>query len=229
MILLHTREQFYQDMGIEAVCRCIKHKHLEKEDLENCCIQVSMQPEVMLLPGTQSGSYEIHYELLSEMLPYLLKQAERYFDYVLIDTNPGTDGISKQLIASAEIVVVCLSQNAGILDAFFLNYPKELEGKTVFYLFGSYLADSCYNLRNLWFRYARIKRENSAVIPMNVGFMDAVSGGKVVDFFEANLESEAGDTNYVFMSEVEKAVEKILGFAGKKRANGTKEGACCGL
>lgn len=215
-----VREQFYQDMGIDAVCRCIKHKRLEKSDLENCCIQVLEKPELMLLPGTKVGSYEIHYELLHEMMPYVLKQAELYFDYTLIDTNPGADRISRQLIESAEAVVVNLSQNIGVLDAFFSNYPKEFNGKKVFFLFGSYLADSCYNLHNLRFRYGPIKRENSGVIPLNIGYMDAVSGGKIVDYFEANLESETGDTNYIFVSEAEKVVEGLLGFVGKKRAPG---------
>ena len=211
------REQFYQDMGIEAVGRCIKHKRLEKEDLENCCIQVLTKPELMLLPGAQSGTYEIHYELLNEMLLYVLRQSEQYFDYVLADTNPGADRISRQLLESAEAVVVSLSQNLGVLDAFFENYPKELLGKKVFYLFGSYLADSCYNLHNLRFRYRQLRRENSGVIPMNVGFMDAVSAGKTVDFLEANMESEPGDTNYAFVSEVERVSEALLRLIGGAR------------
>lgn len=224
-VAIGVREQFFQNMGIDAVCRCIKHKQLEKTDLENCCIQVLPESDLMLLPGTQSGSYEIHYELLGEMLPYLLGKAEKYFDYVLVDVNPGKDGISRQLVGEAEAVVVNLSQSVGVLDTFFLNYPKELTGKKVFYLFGSYLADSSYNLNNLRFRYGQLKRENSGVIPLNVGFMDAVSGGKVVDYFEANLDSEAGDANYRFISEVDKVSERLLGFMGMKNRQVTEKGS----
>lgn len=219
------REQFYQDMGIEAVGRCIKHKRLEKADLENCCIQVLMNSELMLLPGARSANYEIHYELLNEILLYVLRQAEQYFDYVLADTNPGADRISGQLLEAAEVVVVSLSQNLGVLDAFFENYPEELQGKKVFYLFGAYLEDSCYNLHNLRFRYRQLRRENSGVIPLNVGFMDAISAGKTVDFLEANLESEPGDTNYMFVSEVEKVSEALLHLIGKRVAKNAEKGS----
>lgn len=219
------REQFYQDMGIEAVGRCIKHKRLEKADLENCCIQVLMNSELMLLPGARSANYEIHYELLNEILLYVFRQAEQYFDYVLADTNPGADRISGQLLEAAEVVVVSLSQNLGVLDAFFENYPEELQGKKVFYLFGAYLEDSCYNLHNLRFRYRQLRRENSGVIPLNVGFMDAISAGKTVDFLEANLESEPGDTNYMFVSEVEKVSEALLHLIGKRVAKNAEKGS----
>lgn len=219
------REQFYQDMGIEAVGRCIKHKRLEKADLENCCIQVLMNSELMLLPGARSANYEIHYELLNEILLYVLRQAEQYFDYVLADTNPGADRISGQLLEAAEVVVVSLSQNLGVLDAFFENFPEELQGKKVFYLFGAYLEDSCYNLHNLRFRYRQLRRENSGVIPLNVGFMDAISAGKTVDFLEANLESEPGDTNYMFVSEVERVSEALLHLIGKRVAKNAEKGS----
>ena len=208
------RDRFYQGMGIDAVNRCIKRKQMEKEDLDNCCIQILPGGELMLLPGARSGNYEIHYETLQDSLLFLLRQAELYFDALLIDVNPGADGISRMLMQEADVVVVNLSQNMGVLDSFFWNFPKELSGKKVFYLFGAYLADSCYNLHNLRFRYSKIKRDNSGAVPMNVRFRDAVSGGKTVDFFESNIECEPGDGNYGFMHEISGVSERLLRFAG---------------
>ncbi len=207
------RDRFYQGMGIDAVNRCIKHKKMEKEDLNNCCVQILPDGDLMLLPGTRSGNYEIHFEVLQDSL-FLFRQAEIYFDAILIDANPGGDGISRMLMEEADVVVVCLSQNMGVLDLLFRNYPKVLERKRVFYLLGAYLSDSCYNLHNLRFRYSKIKRENSGVVPVNVRFRDAVSCGKTVDFFESNLECEQGDSNYEFIREIKEVSERLLRFAG---------------
>ena len=204
------RERFYQDMGIDALNRCIKRKHLERDDLINCCIQILEDSELMLLPGGQAGSYEIHYMSLCETIGYLLKEAEKYFDYVMVDANPGKERISSILLEEADAVVVNLSQNLGLLDSFFKEYPQSLMQKKVFYLFGAYLSDSCYNLHNLRWRYGRVKRTNSGVIPMNVRFMDAVSGGSVLNFFESNIECEAGDSNYRFMQEAKNVSERML-------------------
>ena len=208
------REKFYQGIGIDAVQRCIKRKPMEENDLENCCIQILSDAELLLLPGTNSGSYEIHSEALNEMMSLFLREAERYFDCVLIDVCPGRERISRRLMEEADVVVVNLSQNVGVTDPFFWDFPKELEEKKVFYLIGSYLPDSSYNLHNLRFRYRKITRSNSGVIPLNVGYMDAISAGKTVDFFEANKEPEPGDSNYKFITEVQRVVERLIRFSG---------------
>lgn len=208
------REKFYQGIGLDAVQRYIKSKPMEEKDLENCCIQILPGTELMLLPGTNSGSYEIYSEALGEMMKFFLQEAERYFDCVLVDVSPGGDRISRMLMEEADVVVVNLSQNIGVIDSLFWNYPKELQKKKVFYLVGSYLSDSCYNLHNLRFRYGKMKRSNSGGIPLNVGFMDAISAGKTVDFFEANREAEPGDSNYKFIREVQAVADRLLRFAG---------------
>jgi len=208
------REKYYQGIGLDAIQRCIKSKPMDERDLENCCIQILPGAELLLLPGTNSGSYEIHYESLSETMKLFLRQAEQHFDCVMIDANPGGDWVSRKLMEEADVVVVNLSQNIGVIDSFFWNYPRELYGKKVFYLVGSYLSDSCHNLHNLRFRYGKMKRSNSGAIPLNVGFMDAVSAGKTVHFFESNRECEQGDSNYIFINEVQAVADRLLRFAG---------------
>lgn len=207
------RERFYRDMGIDAVSRCIKRKQLERSDLENCCINILPDSELMLLPGSKAGSYGVHCEALYEILPYVLREAERYFEYVLIDTNPGMDYVSQKMIDIADVVVVNLSQNMGVVEPLFRNFPEILKTKKVFYLFGSYLADSCYSLHNIRFRYDRINRKNSGVIPLNIGYMDAISSGRVMDYFATNMECEQGDVNFRFIKEVREASERLLCFA----------------
>lgn len=203
------KEQFYQDMGIDSLIRCIKRKRLEKADVENCCVQLSQDAEMVLLPGSQSGNYEVYYETFRELIVMVLEEAEKYYDVVMVDTNPGLDQINKKLFQAADVVVVNLSQNMGVVDSYFNEIPEELSGKNVFYLFGSYLTDSSYNLKNLRLKYRELNKKNSGVVPVNVGFMDAISGGRVKDFFEENLECEQGDANYMFVREVKLATERL--------------------
>ena len=210
------RERFYQDMGMDSLIRCLKRKRIDKADIENCCIQLLTEEEFLLLPGSQCENYEVFRETVGEAVHAVLEETEKYYDYVFVDTNPGGDQISRQLLQAADLVVVNLSQNVGMIDRFFWDYPEELRGKPVFFLFGSYLSDSCYNLSNIRYRYELIRRNNAAVIPLNVGFMDAIAGGDVRNYFAKNLESEPGGANYAFMQELGETVHKLTAYIAKK-------------
>lgn len=223
------RERFYQDMGLDSLIRCLKRKRIEKADIENCSVQLLPDEEFLLLPGSQCENYEVFQETIGETILTVLEEAEKYYDYVFVDTNPGRDRISRQLLKAADLVVVNLSQNIGVIDRLFWDYPEELKGKKVFFLFGSYLADSCYNLSNLRYRYELIRRNNTAAVPMNLGFMDAIAGGNVRSYFAKNLECEQGDANYGFMQEIRATVHKMTEYIAKKckaaadRERGTDE------
>ena len=210
------RDRFYQDMGIDSLIRCLKRKRIDKADVENCCIQLLPEEDFLLLPGSQRENYEVFQETVGEAVHTILEEVEKYYDYIFVDANPGRDRISRQLLRAADLIVVNLSQNVGVIDRLFWDYPEELKGKRVFFLFGSYLSDSCYNLSNLRYRYELIRRNNAAVIPMNVGFMDAIAGGNVRNYFAKNLECELGDMNYMFMQEVRTTVQKIEEYIVKK-------------
>lgn len=203
------REQFYQDMGIDSLMRCIKRKRPDKTDVENCCVQLLPNEELVLLPGSQSSNYEVYSEILSETIVAMLSETEKYYDAVLIDATPGIDKINKKLFEDADLVVVNLSQNIGVIDLFFRSIPEELLGKKVFYLFGSYLSDSSFNIKNLRIRYPELKMKNTGVVPMNVGFMDAISVGRLLNYFEENIECEQWDVNYWFVKAVNQTVELL--------------------
>ena len=128
------RERFYQDMGIDSLIRCIKRKRPDKADVENCCIQLLPNEDLVLLPGSQSSNYEVYSEILSETIVTLLNETEKYYDAVLIDAAPGIDKINDKLFETSDLVVVNLSQNIGVTDLFFRNIPEKLLRKKVFYL-----------------------------------------------------------------------------------------------
>lgn len=209
-----ARERFYEDVGIDALIRVFKSRQLNRRAIENCSVQlidnVESSGTLTLLPGTQSESRQVFNDDMDKALLAVLREVQRCYDLVFIDVNPGMGEQTKKLISRADLIVVNLSQNISLSDKLFREFPAEFEGKEVFYLIGSYLLDSRYSIKNMRHRYKRMKNANSAVVPVNVGYMDAIASGTVKDFFVRNLDEELVSGNRMFMKEVSAAADKIL-------------------
>lgn len=208
-----AREQFYEDVGIDALIRIFKSRLLTRTSVENCSVQLITGEEhgsLALLPGTQTESRQVFDEDMDKALLAVLREVQRCYDIVFIDVNPGMGAQTKKLIERADLVVVNLSQNISLSDKLFREFPKELEGKEVFYLIGSYISDSRYSIKNMRRRYKKMTSANSAVVPVNVGYMDAIASGTVKDYFVRNCSEEYNENNRVFMKEVADAANKVL-------------------
>lgn len=208
-----ARERFYQDIGIDSLMRGIKRKKMDETDVNNCCVQLLSEAKLMLLPGTKVEQFEIYRELMPETVFHSLQEVKSHFDFVFVDVTPGNDAISRKIIQDAELVVVNLPQNTGVIASFLSEYPQELKNKRLFFLFGSYFSDSYNNLHNLRARYERFSGKNTGSIPVSIGFMDALSMGNTCRFFEVNQECEPEAANYYFMKEVQAAKERLLRFS----------------
>lgn len=209
-----ARDRFYEDVGIDALIRVFKSRQLNRVAVENCSVQLvdtDGSGSLALLPGTQSESRQLfNNDDMEKTLLAVLREVQRCYDLVFIDVNPGMGEQTKKLIQRADLVVVNLSQNISLSDSLFREFPKEFEGKKVFFLIGSYLAGSRYSVKNMCRRYKVMKSSNSGVIPLNVSFMDAIASGTVRDFFVRNVDEELNEDIRVFMKEVGVAADKIL-------------------
>ena len=209
-----ARDRFYEDVGIDALIRVFKSKQLSRAAIENCGIQLldtDGSGSLALLPGTQSESKQLfNNDDMEGLLLAVLREVERCYDLVFIDVNPGMGEQTKKLIRKADMVVVNLSQNISLSDALFRDFPEELKGKKVFFLIGSYLSGSRYSVKNMCRRYKLMNPSNSAVIPLNVSFMDAIASGTVRDFFVRNVDEDINEGIRVFMKEVGMAADMIL-------------------
>ena len=139
-------KEFFMDLGIDALARCIKSAPLDAEVIENCSISF-LEKHLNLLPGTTKDNREIYENDMSKTISGILQGASKYHDFVFIDTNSGKNDLTMKIIKDSDMVVVCLNQNISILEDYSRNY--KIQDKKVFYLIGNYDYNSRYNLHNL--------------------------------------------------------------------------------
>lgn len=204
---------YFRDVGLDALVRSFKAAKLNNEVLENCCISLP-NTNVSLLPGTAKSNKESYEYEMDIVLLNLLRTIEEFSGIVFVDLSSGRHPLSLKIMADSDLIVVNLSQNMGIVDAYFTHYKELIQGK-VFYLFGNYDGNSKYNINNIRRRYRKdITSTNSGVIPYNTSYLDAQCDGKVNVFLKNNLECSKNDENHFFMRKATKATEKIMKLAG---------------
>jgi cellulose biosynthesis protein BcsQ len=202
---------YFLDVGLDTLVRNFKTEKLDKKTIENCCIAVE-NCNVSLLPGTTKINRDSFDYEIGMIAPKMFQEVEKYMDLVFIDASPSENELSMKLMENADLIVVNLSQNIGIMDLYFKQYFPRIKGK-IFYLFGSYDANSKYNINNIRRRYKEITALNSGVIPYCTKLRDAQLDGKVVNFIRKNLNCNKNDENYYFISKSIRATEKMLKLA----------------
>lgn len=206
-------KEYFREVGVDTLIRCFKAERLNKEMLERCCISLT-NTNLLLLPGTSQTIRESFEFEMDAVMINLLKAIEEHCDVVFADISSGENALSRKLMKEANLVVVNLSQNMGVLDLYLDKFRENMPDK-IFYLFGNYDCNSKYNINNVRKMYHKhINVKNSGVIPYNTGFMDAQVDGKVVKFIRNNLQCTKKDDNHYFMLKAKSATEKILKMAG---------------
>lgn len=203
----------YQDIGIDTLTRCIKAAPLDEETIYNASVSL-LNNKFNLLPGTMKYNQDCYESEMLKIANHILNAAEKYYDLVYIDTNSGSNKLSQLVIEKSDLIIVNLNQNKEVIDAYFSEY--DFDSDKIFYLIGNYDNRSKNNLNNLRRRYKKMTSFNSAVIPYNTEFADALSGGCLIDFMKKNIAVKKPDKNTYFMENVSKATKKILKMAGWK-------------
>lgn len=164
----------FQDIGLDAAVMYSQMDMLNESILESCCMTFP-DTSLLLLPGTKIKNRETFDRDICKSVCKMIQQAEDYVDIVMIDSNSGSNDLSYQLITSADLIIVNLTQSRYVLDKFFLEYGKWFNDfGNVFFLFGSYNKNSGYNIHNCRRKYGKyINKNNSGVIPYCTKYMDA--------------------------------------------------------
>jgi cellulose biosynthesis protein BcsQ len=216
--LVTDSEQFHREylmeVGIDALTRSIKSAPLDCDIIENSTISF-MKKRLTLLPGTAKMNREIYEIDTLRAITGILRAVELYYDIVFVDTNSGKNELTNKILEDADLIVVNLSQNKNMIEEFKLNY--KFPTKKVFYIFGNYDSNSRYNVKNIFKSYGFIKSKNTAVIPYNTEYMDALSDGQVLQYMLKNIDSEKDDSNGHFIKEVKEAASKLMKYAGAER------------
>jgi cellulose biosynthesis protein BcsQ len=198
---------YFVDVGLDALVRSFKSVKLNREAVENCCIALEAA-NLKLLPGTSKANRETFEHEMGLVALKLFQEVENFYDVVFIDASPAQNELSMKLMEKADVTVVNLSQNLGIVDMFIKQYKPGITGK-IFYLFGSYDGMSKYNIKNIRRRYKDIGRNNSGVIPYCTAYMDAQVDCTVTEFVKNNLNCDKKDENHYFIMKSISAAEKL--------------------
>lgn len=205
------KEEYFRDVGVDALIRSLKSAPLDEETIENCCFSL-LNNRLSLLPGTMKNNKDYFHEDMEKLVINMLRYIEAFHDFVFIDTNSGLNDLTHKVIEEADLLVINLNQNIMMLNQI-LKEPM-LDGKKIFYLIGNYDKASKYNIHNLRRMYKKLNNKNSSVIPYNTEFQDAICDGKILDFIKSNLHCRKDDRNYYFMEQIKIASMKILKLIG---------------
>ena len=211
-------EDFFRDIGIDAVLRHFKSGNITKDQISDCTIQVGRS--LYLLAGTRNSSRE-GYEssMVKGMLSHIFREVEKYYDIVFIDTNSGENEYSLSVIEECDAVVILLDQNLYMLDSFFEN--DILKNKNIFYLFADYDSESKYSLKNLSHKYKKINKYNSACIMHSAQFSDAISDKKVFKFITDDLDCDRFHTGFTFFTSLKDTVLHLKDFIDRQGTDNT--------
>ena len=152
------------------------------------------------------------YKTISAVYPAILNVANQYYDMVLVDLSRELDeGVRNEILKMATINLYIAGQKLRSLDYYIqlkMDNPIVAEPKNIIVI-GKYSHYSKYNKSNLQ-KYLREKKELS-VIPFNILLYEAAEEVGVVDlFYRLSKIKDTTDSNYIFMKELDKLVEKII-------------------
>jgi len=195
--------------GLDALVRLARSGKLERETVKNNALLIE-RDRLDLLSGSERMN-RLQFENAGGLIGNIYAQARGYYDCILLDIRSGTDSpAAAQALADSDLVVVCLNQNAGMLERYFdrSGWPAELHGKKQLLLFSGYDPRSKYKASNILRKYGR--REPTLTLPYNSDFRDAVNDGDIKGFIARSRPLDRRHDNYPFITEVRRTAEKLL-------------------
>ena len=191
---------FYRKTGIAALKLHCRQGQLSTEKIRRCGVPLHMK-SLYLYPCTEpeGKSEELTIQLLTETI-------KNEFDVVFLDLKSGEHQENICFFDAADLLVIVLPQEPVYLERFLQNYGQYLSSKKFCFLFGGYLEKSKYRYHQ---RNKELHQKIAGLILNNVGFMDAMSEGKVLEYFMKNRRLKKKEENYEFIVQTKKAAEYI--------------------
>lgn len=213
--------------GLDAVLRIARSGKLEGGAVKNNT-QIVEKDRLDLL-GSSDQKDTTKFETSSDLIKSVFEQARKYYNVIMLDLPAGDDSeLSRKLIASSDVVVICLPQSRRSLDAYFnqKNWPSTLKNKKTVLLFTQHDPHSKYKAANVTRKY---KSHKGLIVPYNTTFKDAANDGDTKGFYKANKAVERRHPNYDFIFEVQRAAKQLLDEIGidskTKRIDAEERGA----
>lgn len=205
------------ESGIEGLSKLITSNKLSADSITDYA-HVIFRNTLEVLDGyventTKNKEENLkEYKNISLIYPALLNIANQYYDMVLVDlTRELDENIRNEILKMSNLNLYIAGQKLRSLDYYMQmkeNNPIIAEPKNIIAI-GKYSHYSKYNKNNLQ-KYLREKEELS-IIPFNTLLFEAAEDVGVIDlFYRLSRIKDTTDSNYIFMKELDKLVEKII-------------------
>lgn len=168
--------------------------------------------------GNQFNQFIFDYTLNDNILK-ILWASENFASYTFIDTSNENHLSSKIILEEADLVVVTLMQDQGVMEQFFDNYSSLLSKCII--LLSEYRNNTARV--QLFSRKYSFHMSKIIPIPYNVEYSQAIQQGTIVEFMTRNYSCERENPNYPFIAGVRLAVSAIQKEQNRGRQKGRME------
>lgn len=199
---IKEKMELYKRLGLSALKINYRQATLTSEKIRRSAINLRMK-SLFLYPNAECEKDELSFLLLSETL-------KDEFDLVFLDLESGRQEDTFKYLSVSDMLVIVLPQDPAAWERFcFDEINCDGERKSCI-LLGGYISAHKYGSRFFnknadgW-----KKRAMCGVVPVNGGFYDAMTEGRVFDFFYRNQFVQSKEENYEFIVQTKKAAENI--------------------
>lgn len=189
------------DSGIEGLVKAMLANRATPENIKNYT-KVVFKDRLEVLPGFIGKNTE-EYEKISKYYPDIIKTANKYYDFVMVDASKGLSPLTKDLLDISDLIVVNINQRLKTIDSYLeLMGKKEISKKdNIIPVVGKYDHTSKYNAKNVT-RYMK-QRGEVLTISYNTLFFESCEEGKLADFLLKIRTLSGNNSSSVLAKEIE--------------------------
>lgn len=177
----------FANHGMDALLRLSRNGRLQSEMVPDYTWSMLRENRLDVLPGTEKPALPDGDGAIRVL--DVFKAAKGFYDRIFVDVHSGTemDG-TLPLLRAADYQMICLNQNANLLDAWFSNknFREQVETKNTLFLLSRY-DPAVGNTPADIARKHGIARSRIFPIPYSASLMQACNTGCVYDFLARHL------------------------------------------
>lgn len=197
--MLREESSYYMLEGMDYLIWQEQHRRLDWISMKESMISV-IDNRLFYLPGGSREKPGLYPAQTSYLQQRVIDRMEEFADLIFIDIGSGNDVFAKELLETADLIIVTLPQKKEVLDGFFKEHKPNRTGR-ILYLMGNYDSNEVYNRSNIS-RIYRIAENDSYVVPANPFFAQACAAGKMEQFMKKNFRSSRSYSTEQFMREL---------------------------
>lgn len=195
--------------GIEGLIKMMESNKISPEMIRNYT-RIVFKDRLDVLFSSTTKLYDEYCKIANKYVD-ILKQADRYYDIIIVDLTKKMDKQTAQtILENSTVIVLSFTQKIKNIEQIYeLRTADPLYRKdNVLLNIGRYDTFSKYSNKNI----TRTLKEKKPllVVPYNTLFFEAAAEGDIVEFFLRFQKVEPTDRNAVFMKEIDKMTERVI-------------------